>query len=49
MGIHYKFGDEPFGLEKAKALRLLRRAEDAGESDAMFHLGMMVMDAVAGG
>lgn len=48
VGIHYKFGDEPFGLDKPKALKLLRRAADAGESDAMFHLGMMVMDGVEG-
>lgn len=44
LGIHYKFGDEPFEMDKKKAAELLQHAADAGNSDAMFHLGMIFMD-----
>lgn len=44
IGLHYKFGDEPFTLDKVKAAVMLRHAADAGNSDAMFHLGMLLMD-----
>lgn len=44
LGLRYKEGDPPFKRDTAKAEELLESSADNGNSDAMYHLALLVLD-----
>lgn len=44
LGLRYKSGDRPFSRDEEKAYRLLTLSANNGNSDAMYHLAVLVLD-----